>query len=571
MPSTRSRPSSLRTALRCAVAGAALAAAFAGASAVTAQDGSGLRGAFPAASPVPTGPLDRPPRREPLEANALEPDRPAYQPASPGAVPETADIDRLLGNLPSDEFGQDEPVERPNAATRRNMAVVERRQAGATGDVATTGSVRRPASGNLLPPPDDTPIAPNAAVRPLGAGDEGRAGAVASAAQRTGSVEAGGRTADDSPYEATGLRLGGFVLRPALEQGVEWSSNATGTTGGAADFMSSTTLRLGAQSEWNNHSLNVDATGTWRRSLRGSGLSELTAGASGALRLDLGRGYAATLAAGYAAAPEEAALDQPTVGRPLRHTLNASAGLARTLGPATLAATAAAQRNVYGAATLESGGTASQATSNNTLYSLTLRGGYEISPAIQPFVEAEYGRRIFDAHNDTAGVSRSANRYGARAGLAFDRGEKLTGEVSAGWLTERPDDPARQAISGVTADASVAWSPLRGTQVDLGASSGIEATSLAGSSGAFVHGASVSLTHQFGARITGIAQLNGELRRYAGTAESDISFGGSVALTWWLNRYAGVTGRIGYEQLDSTIANRGYGATSAFLGLTLQK
>ncbi|MBX3532537.1 MAG: outer membrane beta-barrel protein, partial [Rhizobiaceae bacterium] len=417
---------------------------------------------------------------------------------------------------------------------------------------------------------EETPLPPNAASRRLDAEDIER-GAIGPDAERTGGIEARGTPADTSPFAPTGIRAGSFVLRPSLEQGAEWSSNASGSAGGSSDILSSTTLRLGIESDWSRHALSLNTFGTYRRSLQGTGFSELTAGLDGSLRLDLGGGFVSTTALGYQRRPESAELAVNTVGRPLRQTFSASTEMAKTIGPVLLSARAAADRNVYADATLDTGGTVSQADRNNTLYGLTLRGGYQVSPALQPFVEAEIGRRIHDARLDSGGFARSATRYGARAGLAFDRGEKFSGEVAAGFLTERPDDSRLASVSGATLDGTLTWSPLRGTQVDLGATTEIDASALAGSAGALVYGVSLGASRELGARLTGSALLSAQLRRFAGTSDSDTTLAGSASLTWWMNRYAGITGRVGHERLSSTVAGRGYGSTTVYLGLTLQR
>ena len=56
-------------------------------------------------------------------------------------------------------------------------------------------------------------------------------------------------------------------------------------------------------------------------------------------------------------------------------------------------------------------------------------------------VEAQVGRRIYEQPVDDAGFERSGNLLGLRAGVELDLGEKLAGEVSAGWIEEQFDDP----------------------------------------------------------------------------------------------------------------------------------
>ena len=129
-----------------------------------------------------------------------------------------------------------------------------------------------------------------------------------------------------------------------------------------------------------------------------------------------------------------------TLSQPLRQTIDGSLGIEKELGKARFAITGAVERDLYGDAKLSSGGTVSQKDRDSTLYTATLRGGYEISPAITPFAELEVGRRVYDLRFDSTAdhYERSANRLGARAGLALDLGEKLNGEALRVLLMATP-------------------------------------------------------------------------------------------------------------------------------------
>ena len=43
------------------------------------------------------------------------------------------------------------------------------------------------------------------------------------------------------------------------------------------------------------------------------------------------------------------------------------------------------------------------------------------------------------------------------------------------------------------------------------------------------------------------------------------------SLTWWLNRYAGLTTRVRTEKLTSNLPGRDYTANSIFLGVKVQR
>ena len=213
----------------------------------------------------------------------------------------------------------------------------------------------------------------------------------------------------------------------------------------------------------------------------------------------------------------------------------------------------------------------SQSERDATLATLTLRGGYEISPALTPFVEAEIGRRYYDEEFDSSGFARSADRLGARAGIELDLGEKLSGEFAAGWLRESFDDDRLDPVSGPSIQAALAWSPERATMVNLTASTIIEGTTTPGESGSILHSGRLSVERQIRSDLTANAALGLGYRDYSGSDGHDLIFSAEAGATWWMNRYAGLTGRLRHESQKSNLPDRDYDANSVFLGLRLQR
>ena len=71
---------------------------------------------------------------------------------------------------------------------------------------------------------------------------------------------------------------------------------------------------------------------------------------------------------------------------------------------------------------------------------------------------------------DNNGLRRSNFSTIGRAGLAFDRGPVLTGEMALGYGVQMFDDPSLASISALTVDGSLVWSPTRLYTVTLGGS-----------------------------------------------------------------------------------------------------
>ena len=95
----------------------------------------------------------------------------------------------------------------------------------------------------------------------------------------------------------------------------------------------------------------------------------------------------------------------------------------------------------YDNAEFSDGSVVSQEDRDNTFASIALRGGFEMSPAIKPFVEVELGKLMYDESLDANGFRRSGPRIGLRGGVELDIAEKLKGELAIGYLRQVIDDP----------------------------------------------------------------------------------------------------------------------------------
>lgn len=391
--------------------------------------------------------------------------------------------------------------------------------------------------------------------------------------ERVGAIEGRASQPQEDAFAPIGVRAGSFVLRPRLEQGVGWTSNAAGAPDGRESVYSETRLRLDARSDWSRHAAALASDLSWRKSVSGDEIDEVQGGVNGRLDLDLANELSAFVAGFYRVVPESASTPgtvAASVSRPLRHTIDASAGLSRDAGLLRLGLTGAMTREMFGDAELADGTSASQRERDSTLATAALRVGYAASPALTPFAEMEAGRRFHDQKHDSAGYARSADHYALRGGVAVDFGEKLAGEFAAGWLTERPDDARLDPISGLSVGGDLAWSPVRGTTIGLAAATAVETATAPGATGSLLYTSNLSLRRELRANLTGELAAGIDWRDYSGGGH-DLILHGEASLTWWMNRYAGVTARARHEKQESSLAGRDYDATSMWLGMTFQR
>ena len=500
---------------------------------------------------------------------------PRYRPISEGAVPDEVTDDD--SDTPTDSlFGASQQPEAPVLPSRPTQT----REAGTAGDGESdsrreTAEASDDGDGTIDDGTAEFDLTTGTIRAQPIAGDEDPDLTLTRENDRLSAIEGGTDVAEDDPYAALGIRVGTFIVTPTLETGLTATSNVNSSPVAESAILSETTLRLNTVSDWSRHQATISGFGTWQKSISGAEYDQPTVGIDGALRLDLAGDQEINALIDYELTQESATSAVPppndAISLPLNHTITGSLGAQNNDGLIRYGLTGTAVRDIFSNADLEGGGTLSQKERNNTLYTGALRLGYEISPAMIPFVEGEYGRRIYDEKVDTAGFARSADRIAMRGGLAFDLEEKLNGEFAIGWLRETPDDSRLLPISAFTVDALVNWSPMRDTTVALVAGTSVEGTTTAGETGSVLYSGSVSVDHQIRANLSANSLLSANLRDYSGSNDTDVTLAGQLGLTWWLNRNVALTGRVRHERFTSTFPDRDSTTNSAFLGIRLQR
>ncbi|CAN7233909.1 outer membrane beta-barrel protein [Pararhizobium sp. LjRoot235] len=374
--------------------------------------------------------------------------------------------------------------------------------------------------------------------------------------------------------DAPGIRLGSFILKPTLGQTFNYESTKTGSSKESRSYLE-TGLKGTLTSDWSRHQLSVTGEGTWQRNVSGSSETEPTADIEAALRLDIGNDTTGTLKAGYHFEREDATDPNALSGASSQSGINQytlGAGIAHDFGILRGSAKVDFDRYVYGDADLSDGSTLSMQDRNRNAGAATVRVGYELSPALIPFIEASAGKSIYDLRTDTSGFERSYDSYGGRAGVEVGLGEKLNGEIALGYENYRFDDNRLDNLSGFTIDGLLNWSPQRGTNITYGISTGIEPSTTPGDSGALAYTLSSKATHELRSNL--VARLSNSLtfRNYpsGSVSEDQRVWLAGAGLTWDLNRYLALTGDVGYERTTQDIGTA-TNVARVGVGLTLRR
>ncbi|MBX5131766.1 outer membrane beta-barrel protein [Rhizobium lentis] len=354
-----------------------------------------------------------------------------------------------------------------------------------------------------------------------------------------------------STAETPGIPIGTFVLRPSVTQSINTETTKDGNTRQRRAFLE-TDAAATLTSDWGRHQLTVTSEGAWQRNISGEGEEQPSFKVNGDLRLDLPDDTVAHLTAGYNFYREDTddpdAIADATQQSDVQE-FTAGASVQRDFGILRGTTALALNRSIYSDATLANGATVALSDRNQTTGTLRGRVGYELSPALIPFIEATIGRTIYDETRDSAGYERSSHSYGAKAGVEVDLGEKLKGEVGVGYERADFEDSRLASIDTATLDASLLWSPIRGTDVNLDLQTSIQPSTTAGESGYVSHALTTTVTHQLRDNLVG-TMIGGVIwRDYPtdSTISDELVYTAATGLTWNINRYLDLTSTLGYE------------------------
>ncbi len=256
---------------------------------------------------------------------------------------------------------------------------------------------------------------------------------------------------------------------------------------------------------------------------------------------------------------------------PLYATVGGSAGVSQRFNRFELTIKGSAERTVYQDSHLTDGSTASNEDRNYNQYGGTLRGGYELTPGVTPFVEIGADTRVHDLAIDTSGYRRDSNGLTGKAGTTFELTRLLTGEIAFGYTQRSYDDARLDKLTGFIGDGSLIWTASALTTVKLTASSQVGESTNAGVSGVLYRDVGVQVDHAFRRWLIGSVKAGFGLDDYEGSTREDQRYSLGAGLTYKLDRELWLKGEFRQKWLRSNITGNDYSESVFLLGLRLQR
>jgi hypothetical protein len=378
---------------------------------------------------------------------------------------------------------------------------------------------------------------------------------------------------DASSYDPLGIRMGSFTVLPSIELRGGYTSNAAGSATGGPSGLLTLVPDLIVKSDWSRHALDFKFHGTYDYFTDTSVAPKPTVDAEANARIDLPRDWALRLRAAYNYETQSLSnLDYPTGvdNPPGINTYAAGATLDGTLGRTVLQLRSNIAYSGY-----EDGKagdvTIPQGYRDNTLVSAAARVGYEVTPVLTPFVEAEVSDRSFRQKIDPNGFSRASQGVTLRGGIAYSADPVLRGELAIGWHHERYDDNAFQPLNAMTIDGNVLWAPTELTNFTLRAATYVDPTTDSSSAGSIVYDVGLKAQHALRRNLTLEADLGYQYQDYQGINAADVTYEAGFGVTWKINRAAWLVGRFSQEYYKSAQPGGDYPTTTVTVGLRLQR
>nr|WP_244422974.1 outer membrane beta-barrel protein [Bradyrhizobium sp. ORS 278] len=373
-------------------------------------------------------------------------------------------------------------------------------------------------------------------------------------------------TPEAKPYDPTGITVGSFLVKPAVEIQAGYDTNPTRRNGGQGSPVVIAATEVSVRSQWERHQLNADFRGAYTEDTNVRSLSHPTFEARAQGRYDVTEGTALT---GEARFVNDALALPGAVKLPRATTFGGSAGVLQKIGPTEIAFKGSADRVVFNDAMITANLPLRTQDRNYTQPGAQMRVTYVLTPNISPFIDMSFDRRNHDLQVDFNGQRRDSTGIAGRAGAVVNMGS-LTGEASVGYLTRRMDSPMMPNISGVIADATLAWAATEATTFVLVARSQASETPAMNVSGILSRDAILQMDHQFEPWLIGTMRAGYGQDQFVGIGRTDQRMFVAAGGVYKMNRNIQLKSEVRTEWTCSNVALNNFMAVVGVVGVRVQ-
>jgi hypothetical protein len=380
------------------------------------------------------------------------------------------------------------------------------------------------------------------------------------------------RTRQRPELDALGIHIGNFFLFPSLGNSISYNDNVFATdTDEKSDFVHVISPTLSLQSDWNNHSLNVQAGGRIGTYFDESDENYQDAFGRVGGHVDVTRSTNLAATAGIQREHEErsdpnsiAGAAEPTVFYTYSGRLEGNHRFNRV----TVSAGGDVRYIDYDNVDAIGGGTIDNQDQDRTEIRPGVKVAYEFSPGYSAFVRGEGTFIRYDETTDDSGFKRDSQGYDLVGGASLDLTGLLFGDFFAGVRQRFFDDSRFDSITGPVVGSNLTWIPTGLTTVILEVNSQIIESPNLTSSGYTSTGVGVTVDHELLRNL--ILSAGGAFRYddFEGITRTDKFYSGTVGADYLMNRYLTLGARYRYQHRDSDISGNDYSRNLVTVSLT---
>lgn len=362
-------------------------------------------------------------------------------------------------------------------------------------------------------------------------------------------------------YDPIGIRAGSFVILPSVNVSETYDDNIFATKNDEVDdFITKVSPQIDILSNWNNHALNFTAglDSYFYADETGEDRTDYNFGADG--RLDILRETNVIGAISHAQRHEDrgsATFSSTTASEPVEYTqTDGRLALNQRFNRITATAGATYTRLDYDNVASMAGPILDEDLRDRDIYSEALRLGYDVSPDTNVYVQGAVNQRRYDTGQPVQ--DRDSDGYEVLVGSRFKLSNLVAGQIFVGYQDQDYDDGSVEDISSVSYGANVDWYATALTTVHLNAASTVEESDLGGSSGYLRQVVSLGADHELLRNLILSGSVSYENDDYEGTARTDDYYGGTLGISYLLNRYLAVGIDYDITNRDSTLSELKY-------------
>lgn len=362
-------------------------------------------------------------------------------------------------------------------------------------------------------------------------------------------------------FDPLGARVGAFLINPRIEIIEAYNNNIFAEESGEVnDLITVVHPSLTVKSETSLHFVRFNAGARIGRYADRSteDFEDFDISADG--RIDVLRGSQIFGSLQYRAMHEDrSSVDDANGKEPVQFsTTSMSLGGSHEFNRLSLHLDGRAKNLDFDDAATDDGVAINQDDRDRSIYRLSLRTAYELTPEYEGFIRTSYNIRDYDAAVDDDGLNRDSNGYEIAAGATADFSGVTFGEVSIGYLSQKYDDTQLDKIGGFTFGALVTWNPSSLTTVKGWSKRLVKETTQIGVSGVLQSEFGISIDHELLRQLIVHAELSFTSQEYRGSTREDDLTSAVLSAKYMLNRNYYVGAEYRFSQRDSTTDTSDY-------------